>query len=38
MGLAKKVVAGEEVPARVLTEETVFDQAAAKSALSARQY
>ncbi|GAA0949559.1 ABC transporter substrate-binding protein [Kribbella koreensis] len=38
MGLAKKVVAGEEVPARVLTEETVFDQAAAKTALSARQY
>jgi ABC-type sugar transport system substrate-binding protein len=38
MGLAKKVVAGEAVPERVLTEETVFDQAAAKTALSARQY
>ncbi|TDU87180.1 simple sugar transport system substrate-binding protein [Kribbella voronezhensis] len=38
MDLAKKVVAGESVPARVLTEETTFDQAAAKAALPSRQY
>ncbi|QNE21970.1 ABC transporter substrate-binding protein [Kribbella qitaiheensis] len=38
MDLAKKVVAGEAVPERVLTEETVFDQTAAKAALAARQY
>ncbi|MFC0623067.1 ABC transporter substrate-binding protein [Kribbella deserti] len=38
MDLAKKVVAGEEVPARVVTEETAFDQAAAKEALPTRQY
>jgi ABC-type sugar transport system substrate-binding protein len=38
MDLAKKVVAGEKVEERILTEETVFDQAAAKAALSSRQY
>jgi ABC-type sugar transport system substrate-binding protein len=38
MDLAKKVKAGEAVPARVLTEETVFDQAAAKAALPERKY
>ena len=38
MELAKKVVAGEPVEARVLTKETVFDQAAAKAALPTRQY
>jgi ABC-type sugar transport system substrate-binding protein len=38
MDIAKKVVAGEQVPARVVTEETVFDQDAAKAALPARQY
>ncbi|PPK94603.1 simple sugar transport system substrate-binding protein/ribose transport system substrate-binding protein [Kineococcus xinjiangensis] len=38
MDLAKKVVAGEEVPKRVLTEETVFTQAEAKEALPTREY
>jgi galactofuranose transport system substrate-binding protein len=38
MDLAKKVKAGETVPTRVLTEETVFDQAAAKAALPDRKY
>ncbi len=38
MDLAKKVVAGEEVPARVVTEETTFDPGAAKAALPNRQY
>ncbi len=38
MDLAKKVVAGEEVPPRVVTEETVFDQAAAAAALPTREY
>ena len=38
MDLAKKVKAGEQVPTRVLTEETVFDQAAAKAALPDRKY
>jgi galactofuranose transport system substrate-binding protein len=38
MDLAKKVVAGEQVPARVVTEETTFDQAAAKAALPTRKY
>jgi simple sugar transport system substrate-binding protein/ribose transport system substrate-binding protein len=38
MDLAKKVVAKQEVPQRVLTEETAFDQAAAKAALASRQY
>jgi galactofuranose transport system substrate-binding protein len=38
MDLAKKVKAGQPVPNRVLTEETVFDQAAAKAALPERKY
>jgi galactofuranose transport system substrate-binding protein len=38
MDLAKKVVAGEEVPARVLTKETIFDQETAKQVLADRQY
>ncbi len=38
MDLAKKVKAGESVPARVVTEETVFDQAAATAALPNRKY
>ena len=38
MDLAKKVKAGETVPARILTEEGVFDQAAAKAALPERKY
>jgi simple sugar transport system substrate-binding protein len=38
MDLAKKVVAGEQVPARVVTVETTFDQAAAKAALPDRKY
>jgi len=38
MDLAKKVVAGEEVPARVVTEETTFDQETAKQVLADRQY
>ena len=38
MDLAKKVVAGEEVPARVVTEETTFDQEQAKAALPDRKY
>jgi galactofuranose transport system substrate-binding protein len=38
MDLAKKVKAGQEVPTRVLTQETVFDQAAAKAALPERKY
>jgi galactofuranose transport system substrate-binding protein len=38
MDLAKKVVAGEQIPPRVVTEETTFDQAAAKAALPTRQY
>jgi ABC-type sugar transport system substrate-binding protein len=38
MDLVKKVAAGEEVPARVVTEETTFDSAAAKAALPSRQY
>jgi ABC-type sugar transport system substrate-binding protein len=38
MDLAKKVVAGEEVPARVVTEETAFDQEQATAALPDRQY
>jgi ABC-type sugar transport system substrate-binding protein len=36
--LAKKVVKGEEVPARVVTEETTFTQEQAKKVLSSRQY
>jgi galactofuranose transport system substrate-binding protein len=38
MDLAKKVVAGEEVEPRILTEETTFDQAQAKEALPTRKY
>ncbi|QFZ18142.1 ABC transporter substrate-binding protein [Saccharothrix syringae] len=38
MDLAKKVVAGEEVPARVVTEETTFTSEQAKAALPERQY
>ncbi len=38
MDLAKKVVAGDTVPERVLTKEAAFDQAQAKTALADRQY
>jgi simple sugar transport system substrate-binding protein len=38
MDLAKKVVKGESVPARVVTEETTFTQEQAKAALPQRQY
>lgn len=38
MDLVKKVVAGESVPERVLTEETTFTQEQAKAALPNRQY
>ncbi|MEV0943503.1 ABC transporter substrate-binding protein [Micromonospora wenchangensis] len=38
MDLAKKVKAGEEVPARVETEETTFTQEQAKAALPNRKY
>ncbi|GAA1620433.1 ABC transporter substrate-binding protein [Nonomuraea maheshkhaliensis] len=38
MDLAKKVVNGEQVPARVVTEETTFTQEQAKQALPSRQY
>jgi len=38
MELAEKVVAGEEVPARVVTEEGTFTQEQAKAALPDRQY
>jgi ABC-type sugar transport system substrate-binding protein len=38
MDLAKKVVKGEEVPARVVTEEGTFTQEQAKAALPQRQY
>jgi simple sugar transport system substrate-binding protein len=38
MDLVKKVQNGEEIPARVETEETEFDQAQAKEALPTRQY
>ncbi|HUQ55232.1 ABC transporter substrate-binding protein [Lentzea sp.] len=38
MDLAKKVVAGENVPARVVTEEGTFTQEQAKAALPQRQY
>lgn len=38
MDLVKKVSAGEEVPARIETQETEFDQAKAKAALPQRQY
>ncbi|MEO3745518.1 ABC transporter substrate-binding protein [Plantactinospora sp. B5E13] len=38
MDLAKKVVAGETVPDRVVTEETTFTQEQAKAVLPQRQY
>ncbi|MFK3983310.1 ABC transporter substrate-binding protein [Micromonospora sp. NPDC050397] len=38
MDLAKKVLAGETVPQRVLTEETTFTQEQAKAALPDRKY
>ncbi len=38
MDLVKKVAAGEQVPPRIETAETEFDQAAAKAALPQRQY
>jgi ABC-type sugar transport system substrate-binding protein len=38
MDLAKKVVAGDSIPHRVLTKETAFDQAQATAALPSRQY
>ncbi|WP_061291371.1 ABC transporter substrate-binding protein [Herbidospora cretacea] len=38
MDLAKKVLAGETVPDRVVTEETTFTQEQAKTALPTRQY
>ncbi|MET9231538.1 ABC transporter substrate-binding protein [Lentzea sp. NPDC003310] len=38
MDLAKKVVAGEQVPERVVTEEGTFTQEQAKAALPQRQY
>ena len=38
MDLAKKVIAGESVPERVVTEETTFTQEQAKQVLASRQY
>nr|WP_202388396.1 ABC transporter substrate-binding protein [Nocardioides flavescens] len=38
MDLAEKVVAGEDVPERVVTEETTFDQEQAAEALPTREY
>ena len=38
MELAKKVVAGESVPERVVTEETTFTQEQAKQVLASRPY
>ncbi|MCL3817172.1 ABC transporter substrate-binding protein [Aeromicrobium wangtongii] len=38
MDLAKKVVAGEDVPKRVVTEESAFDQAQATEVLADRKY
>jgi ABC-type sugar transport system substrate-binding protein len=38
MDLVKKVAAGQEVPQRIETQETEFDQAAAKAALPSREY
>ncbi|MDG6105253.1 substrate-binding domain-containing protein, partial [Dactylosporangium aurantiacum] len=38
MDLAKKVVAGETIPQRVLTEETTFTPEQAKAALPNRKY
>ena len=38
MDLAKKVIAGESVPERVVTEETTFTQEQAKQVLASRPY
>lgn len=38
MDLAKKAVKGEQIPTRVVTEETTFTQEQAKEALPSRQY
>jgi hypothetical protein len=38
MDLAKQVKAGQQVPKRVVTEETTFDQAGAQAVLAQRQY
>jgi hypothetical protein len=38
MDLAKKVLDGEEVPERVVTEETTFTQEQAAEVLPERQY
>jgi len=38
MDIAKKVVAGETVPARIVTPDQTFDQAQAKAALPDRKY
>ncbi|MFW5471990.1 ABC transporter substrate-binding protein [Knoellia sp. CPCC 206450] len=38
MDLSKKVLAGETVPERVVTEESAFDQEQAKAALPTRKY
>ncbi|MCV7420372.1 ABC transporter substrate-binding protein [Mycobacterium yunnanensis] len=38
MDIAKKVVAGEAVPARIVTKDQTFDQAQAKAALPDRKY
>jgi len=38
MDLAQKVLKGENIPARVVTEETTFDQEQAKAALPTREY
>jgi galactofuranose transport system substrate-binding protein len=38
MDLAKKVIAGDTVQKRIITEETTFDQAQATAALPSRQY
>jgi galactofuranose transport system substrate-binding protein len=38
MDLVKKVVAGETIPTRILTEETTFNQEQAKAALPNRKY
>jgi ABC-type sugar transport system substrate-binding protein len=38
MDLVKKVVAGKSVPARIITKETTFNRAQAKTALPTRKY
>jgi simple sugar transport system substrate-binding protein len=38
MDLAQKVLKGESIPARVVTEETTFTQEQAKAALPTREY